>query len=159
MAVNAWFCLLSPSGPSDLVLKTRKQGSSAAFIAVVASVILAIASLAALTGWLIYCRRYSQRIAQQAHRCPAGSIRLEAIFSDVLLGAVTSNNSLKLSCHSSGSFTGSTHFYEDVNSMGSDGESCVTLCSPASVTYFPLFTTSLFISQILHSNKTTLYTM
>ncbi|XP_076594171.1 CXADR-like membrane protein [Chaetodon auriga] len=53
--------------------KTRKEGSSGAFIAVVASVIFAIAIIAAPTGLFIYRRRNTQRAAQWTQRQPAGT--------------------------------------------------------------------------------------
>lgn len=92
-AVNAWFCLLSPSEPSKPATEHREQGSTGAHIAIVVSVIFVTASLSARAGQLIY-RRYKERLAEEANRHEEGLIRLEAIFSNVLLGAVTSINSL-----------------------------------------------------------------
>ncbi|XP_070823491.1 CXADR-like membrane protein [Chaetodon trifascialis] len=62
----------APTGTASFA-KTRKEGSSEALIAVVASVIFTIAIIAAPAGLFIYCRRNTHRAAQQTQRQPAGT--------------------------------------------------------------------------------------
>ncbi|KAK5922461.1 hypothetical protein CgunFtcFv8_019721 [Champsocephalus gunnari] len=59
---------------SEINLERDKNGISEVFLAVVvASVLTAIAIMAALMGLFIYCRRNSQTVTQQTQRPPAGS--------------------------------------------------------------------------------------
>lgn len=69
-------------------LETRNEGSRGAFVAVVATVVIVIAIIAAWIGMFIYRRRNTQRVAQQAQRHPAGLICPETIFKKVYSYAV-----------------------------------------------------------------------
>lgn len=66
---------------SEIIWKTRKEGSSGAFIAAVASAIIGTAIIAALIGLFIYRRRNTQSITQLTQRQPPGLICLEANFN------------------------------------------------------------------------------
>ncbi|XP_054477962.1 uncharacterized protein LOC129109846 [Anoplopoma fimbria] len=60
---------------SEILLETKMEGSSGAFLAVlVASVIIGIAVLAALIGLFIYRRRNTQRVTQQTQRPTTGTL-------------------------------------------------------------------------------------
>nr|XP_046256678.1 uncharacterized protein LOC124065375 isoform X2 [Scatophagus argus] len=58
---------------SEIIWKTMKEESSAAFIGAVAAVSVVIALIAALIGLFIYCRHSTQRVTQQTWRLSAGS--------------------------------------------------------------------------------------
>ncbi|XP_031708343.1 uncharacterized protein LOC116386358 isoform X1 [Anarrhichthys ocellatus] len=60
---------------SEIILETKMEGSSRAFIAVlVASVIVGIAIMAALIGLFIYRRRNTRRVTQQTQRHTPGTL-------------------------------------------------------------------------------------